>query len=150
MVEQEARVITVEGDQLLLEAETKSSCQNCEVKSGCGTSVLSKWVGKKFTHFHAKNTVDARAGDQVVVGLSETALLRGSLTIYFLPLLGMILFALAADVLVPQGSGAHDLMVALSAFAGFGVTLGICRTYLANERLKEELTPVVLRKVVKP
>lgn len=150
MVEQEARVITVEGDQLMLEAEIKSSCQSCEVKSGCGTSVLSKWLGKKFTHFQAKNTVDARVGDQVVVGLSETALVHGSLAIYFLPLLGMISFALAADALLSQGGGAQDLMVALSGFAGFGVALVLCRRYLANERLKRELTPVVLRKVIDP
>lgn len=148
MVEQEARVIMVEGDQLVLEAETKSSCNACEVKSGCGTSVLSKWVGKKFTRFHAKNTVDARVGDQVVVGLSEAALVRGSLAIYFLPLLGMIFFALAADALISPDAGARDLMISLSAFIGFGITLALCRTTLANERFKQELTPVVLRKVV--
>jgi sigma-E factor negative regulatory protein RseC len=149
MVEQQARVITVKGDQLVLEAEVQSSCQACEVKSGCGTSVLSKWVGKKFTRFHAKNTVDASVGDQVVVGLSESALVQGSLAIYFLPLLGMIFFALAADVLLSQG-GSHDLMVALSAFAGFGVALVLCRAYLANDRLKDDLTPVVLRKIIDP
>jgi sigma-E factor negative regulatory protein RseC len=149
MVEQQARVITVEGDQLVLEAETQSSCQACEVKSGCGTSVLSKWVGKKFTRFHAQNTVDASVGDQVVVGLSETALVQGSLAIYFLPLLGMICFALVADVLISPG-GSHDLMVALSAFAGFGVALVLCRAYLANDRLKDDLTPVVLRKIIDP
>lgn len=147
MVEQEARVIAVEGDQLVLEAETKSSCQACEVKSGCGTSVLSRWVGKKFTRFHATNTVDARAGDQVVVGLSETALVRGSLSIYLLPLLGMIIVALAADILMPTDIGARDLILALSGFAGFGAVLVLCRSYLANDRLKHELTPVVLRKI---
>lgn len=147
MIEQQATVITVEGDQLVLEAETQSSCQACEVKSGCGTSVLSKWVGKKFTRFHAKNTVDACVGDEVVVGLSETALVQGSLAIYFLPLLGMIIFALAADILLSPG-GSHDLMVALSAFSGFGVALVVGRAYLANTRLKDSLSPVVLRKVI--
>lgn len=149
MVEQQATVITVEGDQLVLEAQTQSSCQACEVKSGCGTSVLSKWVGKKFTRFYAKNTVGANAGDQVVVGLSEAALVQGSLAIYFLPLLGMIVFALAADILVSSG-GSHDLIVALSAFAGFGAALVACRVYLANDRLKDNLTPIVLRKVIDP
>jgi len=141
--------MSIEGDQLVLEAETRSSCQSCEVKSGCGTSVLAKWVGKKFTRFQAKNTVQASVGDQVVVGLSESALLQGSLAIYFLPLLGMIVFALAADILLSPG-GSHDLIVALSAFAGFAVALVVCRSYLANNRLKEDLTPVVLRKVIDP
>lgn len=147
MVEQQATVMSIEGDQLVLEAETQSSCQSCEVKSGCGTSVLSQWVGKKFTRFQAKNTIQASVGDQVVVGLSETALVQGSLAIYFLPLLGMIIFALAADILFSQG-GSHDLIVAASAFAGFGSALVGCRAYLANDRLKEDLAPVVLRKVI--
>lgn len=150
MVEQEAKVITVEGDQLVLEAETTSSCQACEVKSGCGTSVLSKWVGRKFTHFQAKNTVDAHVGDQVVVGLSEAALVRGSVSIYLLPLLGMIIAAVIADVLLSQDAIARDLFITLSAFAGFGAALGLCRAYLAKERLRQELTPVVLRKIIKP
>ena len=140
--------MSVEGGQLVLEAETRSSCQACEVKSGCGTSVLSRWVGRKFTRFHAKNTVDAQVGDHVVVGLSETALVRGSVAIYFLPLLGMIIFAQVADSLIPAGNDTHDLIIALSAFAGFAAALWLCRAYLANDRLKAELTPVVLRKVV--
>ena len=144
MVEQEAKVIKVEGDQLFLQAETQSSCNACEVKSGCGTSVLSKWVGRKFTHFQAKNTVNARAGDQVVVGLSESALVSGSLVIYFLPLLGMFIFALMADILLQ----ASDLMVAVSAFVGFAVALLICRNALSKDRLKDQLSPVVLRKVL--
>ena len=146
MVEQEATVIKVEGDQLFLEAETKSSCQGCEVKSGCGTSVLSKWVGRKFTRFQAANTIDARAGDHVVVGLSETALVHGSVSIYFLPLLGMIVAALAADMLMPADIGSRDLLLTLCGFAGFGVALLLCRAYLANDRHKLALTPVVLRK----
>lgn len=150
MVEQQARVITVEGDQLILETETQSSCNACEVKTGCGTSVLSKWVGKKFSRFQAANTVDAEVGDQVVVGLSETALLRGSLTIYLLPLLGMIIVALSVDAIMSQDISARDLIITLSAFAGFAATLVLCRAYLANEQLKKSLTPVVLRKVVKP
>jgi len=144
MVEQQATVLSVEGDQLILQAETKSSCNACEVKSGCGTSVLSKWVGRKFTHFQAKNTVNAKQGDEVVVGLSESALVSGSLIIYFLPLLGMFAFALVADALLQ----ASDLMVAVSAFVGFAVALLICRNVLAKDRLKGQLSPVVLRKVI--
>ena len=149
MVEQEARVITVEGDQLLLEAETQSSCSACEVKSGCGTSVLSRWVGRKFTRFSAKNTVAAEPGDHVVVGLSESALVHGSLTVYLLPLLGMIVSALIADFLVPQDTrAAHDLAVAAAGIGGFVAMLLLCRFYLTGQQLKQELTPVVLRKII--
>lgn len=148
MVEQEARVITIEGDQLVLEAETRSSCNACEVKSGCGTSVLAKWVGRKFTRFQVKNTVDARVGDQVVVGLPESALVSGSLTIYLLPLLGLIGAVVLADILLAADMASRDPVIALSGLAGFALSLLGCRNYLSKEQIRCNLTPVILRKII--
>lgn len=148
MVEQEARVITIEGDQLMLEAETRSSCNACEVKSGCGTSVLAKWVGRKFTRFQVKNTVDARVGDQVVVGLPESALVSGSVTIYLLPLLAMIAAAVVADMMLAADVVRRDPVIALAGLAGFVVALLGCRNYLSREQVKCNLTPVILRKII--
>lgn len=148
MVEQQARVIDIKGDQLELEAETYSSCNACDVKAGCGTSVLAKWVGRKFTHFSAQNTVGAKVGDQVVVGLSENALLGGSLAIYLWPLLGMIAFALSSDAVLSQDMAYRDLLIALSGIMGFGFSLHVCRKFLAKDSLRERLTPIVLRKII--
>jgi sigma-E factor negative regulatory protein RseC len=147
MIEQQARVINVKGDQLELEAETYSSCNACDVKSGCGTSVLAKWVGKKFTRFSVVNTVDAKVGDQVVVGMAERALVSGSLVIYLWPLLGMIVFALASDAVLLQDADYRDLIIALSGTVGFVFSLGLCRRYLEKGNFREHLTPVVIRKL---
>jgi sigma-E factor negative regulatory protein RseC len=148
MVEQQARVINVEGDQLVLEAESFSSCNACHVKSGCGTSVLAKWVGRKFTRFNVVNSVNAQVGDQVVVGMSERALMSGSLVIYLWPLLGMIVLALAADFVLAQEAGYRDQIIAFSGVAGFVISLGLCCKVLAKNSFKEHLTPVVLRKII--
>jgi sigma-E factor negative regulatory protein RseC len=147
MIEQQARVINVKGDQLVLEAETHSSCNTCDVKKACGTSVLAKWVGRKFTRFNARNTVDAKVGDQVVVGLSEQALLSGSLVIYLWPLLGMIVFALVSDGVLSQNTDYRDPIIALSSIVGFVLSLGLCRRFLAKDSFREHLTPVVIRKL---
>jgi len=147
MIEQQAKVINVKNDQLELEAETSSSCHACEVKSGCGTSVLAKWVGRKFTRFNAKNTVGAKVGDQVIVGLSEHALLTGSLAVYLWPLLGMIVFALISDAVLLQDAGYRDPIIALSGMVGFALSLGVCRWFLAKDSFRENLTPTVLRKL---
>ena len=105
MIEETARVIDIEGDQLVLQAETKTACNACEVKQGCGTSVLSKVVGRKFTRFHATNTVNANIGDEVIVGLHEDAMLMGSVMVYLLPLLALIIAAVVADFLRGSWSG---------------------------------------------
>ena len=146
MIEETARVIAVENNQLLLEAETRAACNACAAKQGCGTSVLSKWIGRKFTRFQVPNTVNARVGDQVVVGLAEEAMLKGSVFVYLLPLLAMIGSALLADGLISTDAASRDLLVVVSAVAGFVVMLFISRWFLSTSTNRSRLTPVVLRK----
>ena len=146
MIEEKARVIAVENNQLLLEAETRAACNACAAKQGCGTSVLSKWVGRKFTRFQAPNTVNARVGDEVVVGLAEEAMLKGSVFVYLLPLLAMIGFALLADGLISTDTASRDLLVLVFAVAGLVLMLFFSRWFLSTNSNRSKLTPVVLRK----
>ena len=146
MIEETARVIAIENNQLLLEAETRAACNACAAKQGCGTSVLSKWIGRKFTRFQVPNTVNARVGDQVVVGLAEEAMLKGSVFVYLLPLLAMIGSALLADGLISTDAASRDLLVVVSAVAGFVLMLIISRWFLSTNSNRSRLTPVVLRK----
>ena len=146
MIEETARVIAIENNQLLLEAETRAACNACAAKQGCGTSVLSKWIGRKFTRFQVPNTVNARVGDQVVVGLAEEAMLKGSVFVYLLPLLAMIGSALLADGLISTDAASRDLLVVVFAVAGFVVMLFISRWFLSTSTNRSRLTPVVLRK----
>jgi len=146
MIEERARVIAVRDDQLLLEAQTKSACGGCAAKQGCGTSVLSRWVGRRFTRFQAPNTVNAAVGDEVVVGLAEAAMLKGSVLVYLMPLLAMIVSALLADWLIAADASARDLLVIAAAVGGFTLMLAVSRRYLAGSRNRDRLRPVVIRK----
>ncbi|MFV9614845.1 MAG: SoxR reducing system RseC family protein [Gammaproteobacteria bacterium] len=100
MIEEQAQVIEIKGNLLLLQAQTQSACGSCSVSKGCGTSLLAKVVGRKFTHFQAENNINAKVGDTVVVGIAEDALLKGSLMMYILPILCMLFFALLADYFI--------------------------------------------------
>lgn len=146
MIEETARVIAIDNNQLLLEAETRAACNACAAKQCCGTSVLSKWIGRKFTRFQVPNTVNARVGDEVVVGLAEEAMLKGSVFVYLLPLLSMIGSALLADGLISTDAASRDLLVVVSAVAGFVLMLFISRWFLSTNSNRGRLTPVVLRK----
>jgi len=112
MIEEQTEVIEVIGDQLVLQAETKSACGSCAVNKGCGTSLLAKVVGKKFTRFQVENKVSAVAGDTVVVGIPEDALLKGSLVMYVLPIFFMLFGALICDFSLPDSMGFRDLVIA--------------------------------------
>ena len=148
MIEEQAQVVEVKGDQLLLQAQTQSACGACSAKKGCGTSVLSKVVGKKFSRFHAINNVGAKVGDTVVVGITEDTLISGSVVMYFIPVLGMIVFALMADYLLMPDYDQRDLYIALLSAVGLAAGSLFSRWYFSHQSNNHKYTPIVLRKVL--
>lgn len=149
MIEQEALVISIEVNRLLLEAERQSSCQSCSVKSGCGTSVLAKWFDKKHLRFYVEkpsdlDLSDVAVGDTVRVGLLESALTEGALTVYLLPLLLMIAVALLVDSWLPSAFYWRDLVIAGSAVAGLLLGLVLGRFYIQRSHCKQRYNPVFI------
>lgn len=148
MIEEQAQVVAIEDGQLLLQAKTQSACGSCAVNKGCGTSVLAKVVGQKFSRFQAENRVGASVGDTVVVGIAEDALLKGSLMMYLQPIISMILSAVAADLLLAAAIAHRDAMLALAAAAGFVAGAILSRWYFQRRQSSRQYSPVVLRKII--
>jgi sigma-E factor negative regulatory protein RseC len=153
MIEEQAQVIEVKGEQLVLQAQTQSACGSCAASQGCGTSLLSKVVGRKFTRFQAKNNVNAIVGDTVIVGIPEDALLKGSVVMYVIPVIGMLVLALFCDVffsdyLLKTSAQSRDLMIAVSAIMGLVLGSLISRWYFQRQSSAQLFSPVVLRKII--
>lgn len=150
MIEERAQVVEMRGDHLVLQAQTKSACGSCAASKGCGTSVLSKVVGRKFTQFVAINSIEAKVGDTVVVGISEDALLKGSVVMYVVPIIGMLVFALAAEYFLDTFVEYRDLTVAVSGIFGLVSGSFISRWYFQRQSSVQRFAPVVLRKIIIP
>jgi sigma-E factor negative regulatory protein RseC len=148
MIEEQAQVIEIKGDVLLLQAQTQTACGSCAANKGCGTSLLSKVVGRKFTHFQADNNVNAKVGDIVVVGISEDALLKGSMVMYVIPIVAMLIFALFADYFLTAATQYRDLMIAVTAIAGLGFGSSVSKWYFSRQSSVHLFAPVVLRKII--
>ena len=148
MIEEHAQVIGFDGEQLVLQAQTQSACGSCAARKGCGTSVLSKVVGGKFTRFQAANNIGASIGDTVVVGIPEDALVRGSMMMYVVPIMGMLVFALLADYFLLAAVVSRDLIIAASAASGLILASGLSKWYFQRQQNVQRFTPVVLRKVI--
>lgn len=169
MIEEQAQVIEIKGKWLLLQAQTQSACGSCSVSKGCGTSLLAKVVGRKFTHFQAENNINAKVGDTVVVGIAEDALLKGSLMMYILPVMCMLIFALLADYLltappswlfsqqgdhgrpsmdITAASQYRDLMIAAASMMGLVFGSLMSKWYFDRQSSVKRFVPVVLRKIV--
>lgn len=147
MIEEQAQVIEIKGNRLVLRAQTQSACGSCSASNGCGTSLLSKVIGRKFTRFQAENNVNATVGDTVVVGIAEEALLKGSLVMYIIPIFGMLLFALVADYFV-SSSQQGDLMIAASAVMGLVSGSLLSKWYFQRQSSVQLFSPVILRKII--
>lgn len=148
MIEEEAQVIDVDGDKLILQAQTQSACGSCSANKGCGTSLLAKVIGRKFTRFQAQNNVNAVVGDMVIVGIPEDALLKGSLVMYAVPVMGMLLSALLADFALAVSVESRDLMIAVSAIMGLVFGSLISKSYFQRPSNIQLFSPVVLRKII--
>ena len=148
MIEENAQVIEIQGNRLLLQVQRQSACGSCSASRGCGTSLLSKVVGQKFSRFQADNSVNAAIGDTVVVAVAEDALIKGSVVMYIVPILGMFIFALLADYLLSATMQYRDLIIAATAIAGLLAGSFFAKRYFAFYSGTQLYTPVVLRKIV--
>ena len=148
MIEEQAQVVEIIGSQLVLQAQTQSACGSCSASKGCGTSVLSKVIGRKFTRFQVENCIDAKVGDTVVVGISEDALLTGSMVMYIIPILGMLVFALLANASLVSHVEYRDLSIAASGIMGLVLGSLLSRWYFQRQSSRQRFAPVVLRKII--
>lgn len=144
MIEEQAIVVSVEGDRVLLEVVRSKPCGLCGQTRGCGISLWGKLLGHRNKLFRAVNAINAKAGDIVVVGVDEQALLAGSLAMYGVPLAMLLLGAAAASLFAPA-QGSSDAWTI--AGAGIGLFLGLLwlRGHAAGRGLDARYRPVLLR-----
>ncbi len=117
MIEEFAVVTQRMDGFVMLEVERRTACGLCGQTRGCGNATWGKLLGHQSQAFLAKNTIDAKVGDSVVVGIDEGVMLSTVFYLYLVPLLSMLVAAVLADQLLN-----HDVWVAL--FAGLGLLLG--------------------------
>ena len=111
MIEESGKVVAVQGDFAWIESERTTACGGCAVRTGCGTSAIAKMFGQRRLRLRVLNRINAHVGDTVVVGISESGLVRGSLAVYAAPLAGLFAGAFAGhfagNQLLANGFGSH-------------------------------------------
>tara|TARA_B100000787_G_scaffold65875_1_gene48304 strand:+ start:49 stop:468 length:420 start_codon:yes stop_codon:yes gene_type:complete len=118
MIEQQATIIEVDGNTVWLQAERESTCSNCQVKQGCGTGLLAKHVGKKFSKISVHKTTDMALGEVVTLVIPEEALLQGAALMYMLPLALLFFFSIIMRSF-EMGEGAEILAGLTGLVTGF-------------------------------
>jgi len=139
MIEETGRVIAVEDAAVWVETVQKSTCGSCSARKGCGHSLLSKLTDARRS-VRAINYFDLSVGDHVVLGVPERTVVMGSMVVYLLPLMMMLIASVTVDAVV----GSEGVTI-LSGLLGLGLGFLLVRLHSMKTKNKVEYQPSVLR-----
>ena len=146
MIEEQGQVVEVQGEFAWIESERTSTCGSCAVRKGCGTSAIAKVLGQRRVRLRVLNRINARVGDNVVIGIAESGLLRGSLAVYAAPLLGLFAGALAGQLLASSVFAlSSDWPAIAGALGGFVAALAWLKQFSRDSEKDTAYQPVTLR-----
>ena len=80
-MEEEGRVIKVEGNFAQVEIEKKSTCRACG---------LCSMRGKNTMIAEAENTIGAKVGERVRIEIPSSVILKGAFLFFYIPLMALI------------------------------------------------------------
>lgn len=147
MIEESGLVVQIDVDGTWVETQRRSTCSSCSAQNGCGTSVLAKVLGTRRSKFRVLSDVSLQVGDPVIVGIREQSLVRGSLAVYAVPLLMLLVGAslgeLGAEQNLWQDAEQASVLLGLSGLAGGLYWLKRFSVRIQNDR---KYQPVVLRR----
>ncbi len=108
MLKRAATVVKINDQAIWVRSARQTACESCTINPGCGVSLLDNYfynnnvnnnAGQVSVQLGSYQAGDFGLGDRVIVGLQERALIKGSLLVYFLPLVFMVGFALFGQFL---------------------------------------------------
>lgn len=151
MIEELAQVVSLDGNDVWVETQRRSACGQCAANKGCGTAVLGKILGNKRSRVRVLNPAAKKVsvGDEVIVGVDEQALVRGSLAIYTVPLLALFLFGLLGEVLAAQLNFVQpDMFVIIISLFGLGLGFIWVKRFSLMVSGSPQYQPVLLHRVL--
>jgi sigma-E factor negative regulatory protein RseC len=151
MIEEHAQVVALDKGNVWVETQRRSACGQCAANKGCGTATLSKVLGNKRSRVRTLNpkATHVSVGDEVVIGINEQALVRGSLAIYMVPLLALFVFGLLGQALSRQLLMENpDMLSIIFGLLGLGLGFVWVRRFTRIIAADERYQPVLLRRVL--
>ena len=137
MIEDIGKVVKIDGDQAYIEVERSSTCAQCGLQEAEDLATGGKVV------FEAFNMVKANVGDRVRVQVQTGTYMKASLYIYGIPVLFLVIGAIAGAYAATILKRSSDTMSAL--FAIGGLVVGFIILFLLRKKgNKKEYMPVIV------
>lgn len=135
-------VVEIGDGGIWVEGVQRSACGSCSARAGCGQHTLNKlgrpvrlWVETKKVEATSLETADNntyRVGDQVTLALPSGSLAFSALSLYGLPLIGLVLGAILGNL--PDNQGASEVQSMLGAVLGLVLGLGAARWFARRNK----------------
>lgn len=146
MIEEQGRVVALESGAVWVETLRKSTCSSCSANAACGQGLMDRLgVGRQRGYVRALTQAQLAVGDTVIIGVREDLLVRSSILVYLLPLLGLFAAALLAEGLMLPES-----LVIVDGLSGLLLSWLLVRWRAARVAENPALQPVVLRTLLVP
>jgi len=140
MIEDIGKVVKIDGDQAYVEVERSSACAQCGLQEAEELAIGGKVV------LEAYNLAGAKSGDRVKVQVRTGSYMKASLYFYGIPVLFLIIGAIAGAYAATILRKSSDTMSAL--FAMGGLVVGFIILFLLRKSSnKTEYMPVVVEVV---
>lgn len=130
MIEEQAVVLSVEREYIRVEARASGGCNSCQSAGTCSTGLLSSLFSAKPGHLRVRNTVGARVGDTVTIGLDRLAMVVASLLTYLLPLLMLMAGAIIGESVAKAYASHYSDLFSIA----FGIAF-VAITFIFNRRI---------------
>jgi len=140
MIQEQAKVISIEGDHAIVEINRQSGCQSCELSGACGTGSLGRLLGHRQKPIAVPNRLKLKSGDKVLLRLPEQSLLISGFMVYLLPLIFLFGFAMLTEVLFNSQDWLNVVSALVGLFSGFRLS-----SRLLSKNLSQKLEPQVDR-----
>ncbi|QTR47681.1 SoxR reducing system RseC family protein [Thiothrix litoralis] len=142
MIEETATVVDATPDHIWVEARARSACSSCGTQDSCATSSVSKLFGMRRQQLRLPNQFASSVGEQVIIGVEDQVMVTASLAAYILPVVLMIVAAIAADIY-----GMSDKQQAIVALLGLLLGLFGAGVLTSNRLMQRYFQPQLLRKI---
>lgn len=153
MIEMQARVVAVDNDgNVWVESVPSGSCSSCAGSGeeeneggGCGAGKIGQIFTLKSKKYKVIDTLGSKTGDEVIIGIAEGAVLRGSAAVYMLPLLMIFIGAILGSQFAPAPQ--RDPASIFGAATGFAIGAAWLIRFSRRAGNDPRFQPVVLRSV---
>lgn len=139
MAVEHTRIVAIEPDHIWVEMVQQSTCQACSARKGCGQGSIADVIGGKRSRLKVPVSDEQyrslAIGQWIDIAVEDSAIILGSLWVYLMPLVFIVILALIGGSLLPA-AGAP-----IGGVAGFVISIVVIRWQSAAPGRLEFLNP---------